>query len=233
MLILILNKCRTFFRTDETCSKKEYIAHFKNKMAQKLLHSTQKKLLEALKSNSDDPLTIRALQELLNISSTSVVVHHLFQLEKKGYLKRNPYNPKDYQILQDEPEKTVTYLNLYGLATCGPNGSILDGNPADRIPVFSRLISFPAFEAFMVKAKGKSMEPRIFEGDLIIVRRTSEIISGKVYVCINDEEVLIKRVQQDKASYILHSYNLDYKPFSAANNFRVEGEVKGIISRKI
>jgi repressor LexA len=157
----------------------------------------------------------------------------MLQLEKKGYLKRNPYNPKDYQVIYDKPEKTITYLNLYGLASCGINGSILDGNPIDKIAVSSRLISFPTVEAFMVKAKGKSMEPRIFEGDLVIARKTQNIVSGNVYVCINNTEALIKRVELDGKNIILRPENSQFKPFVAADDFRIEGEVKGIISRRI
>lgn len=67
-----------------------------------------------------EPLTIREITEILNLSSTSVTYHHLMQLEKKGYIKRNPSNPSDYQILSDE-ERQLTYINLYGLAECGPN----------------------------------------------------------------------------------------------------------------
>ena len=202
-------------------------------MSNQKLHNTQKKLLDALTTHADDPLTIRELQQLLDISSTSLVAHHMTQLEKKGYLKRNPYNSKDYQLLQNSPEKTVAYLNLYGLASCGPEGSILDGDPIDRIPISPRLISFPVSEAFMVKAKGKSMEPRIFEGDFVIARKTRQIDSGRVYVCVNKEETLIKRVESDEQNIILHSYNSNFKPFVAADDFRVEGEVKNIISRKI
>lgn len=202
-------------------------------MTVKRIHIIQQKLLDALKTHVDDPLTIRELQDLLAVSSTSVIAHHMLQLEKKGYLKRNPYNSRDYQILQDSPEKAITYLNLYGLASCGPSGSIIDGEPIDRIPVSSRLISFPVADAFMVKAKGKSMEPRIFDGDLVTARKTNEVHSGRVYVCVNDEEALIKRVEYDGHNIILLSYNSNFKPFIAAKDFRVEGEVKGIISRKI
>ncbi|MFA6281640.1 MAG: HTH domain-containing protein, partial [Candidatus Omnitrophota bacterium] len=110
----------------------------------KTLHHTQKKLLELLKQNITEPLTIRELQSALDISSTSIVHHHMEQLEKKGYLRRNPSNPKDYQILADSPEKTITYINLYGLAQCGPKGSILDGIPVDRIPIASKILGFPS-----------------------------------------------------------------------------------------
>jgi repressor LexA len=76
----------------------------------KKLHEKQQQLSHILKENIDDPLTIRELQDRLSISSPSVVHHHIQQLEKKGYLKRNPSNPQDYQILSESPEKKITYL---------------------------------------------------------------------------------------------------------------------------
>ena len=200
----------------------------------KKLHSTQEKLLEILKSSIEDPLTIRELQETLDVSSTSVVAHHLKQLEKKGYLKRNPHNPKDYQIIGDSPEKLITYINLYGLAHCGPDGSILDGDPEERIPISSRLITFPTAEAFMVKAKGDSMEPKIHEGDLIIVRKTNVADNGSIVVCVNDGESMIKKLQKENGNVILQSINNQkYPPFIATDDFRVEGEVRSVMTSRL
>ena len=48
------------------------------------LHPVQQKLLSLLIKNSDEPLTVREMQGALSVSSTSVVAHHLTQLEKKG-----------------------------------------------------------------------------------------------------------------------------------------------------
>lgn len=199
----------------------------------KSLHPVQERLLKLLAEHIDDPLTIRELQDALDVTSTSVVAHHLLQLEKKGYLKRNPYNSKDYQLSRSGPESQVTYLNLYGLAACGPKGSILDGDPVDRIPIASRMLSFPAAEAFMIKAKGKSMEPKIYDGDWVIARKTSHAENGKVYVCVNDGQALIKKYQIDGKTKILKSLNAAFEPFVAAKDFRVEGEIKAVISRKI
>ncbi|MFA5749743.1 MAG: ArsR family transcriptional regulator, partial [Candidatus Shapirobacteria bacterium] len=95
----------------------------------KNISPVQQKLLSTLKNNINNPLTVRELQEDLDLSSPSLVQHHIVQLEKLGYLKRNPTNPRDYQIVSDGPEKLITYLNLYGLAQCGPKGSLLDGDP--------------------------------------------------------------------------------------------------------
>jgi len=196
----------------------------------KKLHPTQEKLIELLKKNINNPLTIAELTEVLNISSTSVVHHHILQLEKKGHLKRNPHNPKDYQILSDNPEKQITYVNLYGAAQCGPQGSILDGDPIDRIAVSSKLISFPTSEAFMVRAKGDSMQPRINEKDLVIARKTDFIQNGHLVVCVNNGEVLIKEYQKQDNIQLLVSINTKYKPIIASEDFRVEGVVKAVFS---
>lgn len=194
------------------------------------LHATQRKLLELLQKNIDDPLTIRELQNRLDLSSPSLVAHHIQQLEKKGYLKRNPANPQDYQLLKD-PEKPVARLNLYGMAQCGPNGSILDGAVLDRIPISTKLLNFKSAEAYLVKARGDSMEPLIKEGDLVIVQKTTISSDGKVVVCVNDGQALIKKIHYSNGGPLLESINNKYRPFVASiDDFRVEGEVKGIIS---
>lgn len=194
------------------------------------LHRTQEKLLELLEQNIDDPLTIRELQDQLRLSSPSLVAHHIQQLEKKGYLKRNPSNPQDYHLLKS-PERPVTFLNLYGLAQCGPHGSILEGDVLDRIPIATKLLNFASEDAFLVKAKGNSMEPLIREGDLVIVRRTQQPTDGKIVVCVNNGEALIKKFHRHNDSVVLESLNRTFHPFIAdKQDFRIEGEVKGVIA---
>lgn len=193
------------------------------------LHKTQQNLLSLIKNNHDHPLTIKELQVELDLSSTSVVFHHIQKLEKKGYIKRNPNNPRDYQIL-GEPEKPIAYLNLYGLAQCGKEGSILSGSPQDRVPIASRLIKFPTEHAFLVTAKGKSMEPHINDSDLVITRKSQDANNGEVVVCVNNEVAIIKKFYKQDNTIILHSFNSDNPPFVAAEDFRIEGVVKGVIS---
>ncbi len=198
----------------------------------KKLHPKQQSLLDLLSKNIDEPLTYRDLQNRLDISSTSVVAHHLKQLEKKGYLKRNPSNPRDYQILIDGPEKQIAYLNLYGLASAGLRGNILDGNPIERIPIPTRLLSFRVEDAYLVRAKGDSMSPKIVDGDIVIAMKTDVAANNKIVVCVNKEEALIKRVQKEEDRFILISDNPTYSPLLASQDFRIVGEVKGIFSNR-
>ena len=200
----------------------------------KKLHEKQSKLLKLLEKTIDNPLSLREIQEELDISAPSLVHHHIQQLEKKGYLRRNPSNPRDYQILK-VPEREITYLNMYGLAECGPNGSILDGNPIGRVPVISRYLGFPSVEGFIVKAKGDSMEPKIKSGDFVIARKSQIAENNDIVVCVNNGEALIKKILiPDKSKkYILKSLNDNYPPFLSDNQFKIEGIVKGIFTYKL
>lgn len=194
------------------------------------LHPVQEQLIKLLESNTHEPLSLRDIRDLLHLSSHSTVQHHLEQLEKKGYLRRNPSNPQDFQVLATRPDMKVTYLNLYGMATCGPDGGVLDGNPIDRIAVESKILGFPSSDAFLVKAKGKSMEPKIHENDLVIVEKTKQVNNGDIVVCVNKEEVLIKKYTKEGDNVILVSLNEAFKPFVASVDLQIEGKVRGILS---
>ncbi len=199
----------------------------------KALHPTQAKLLEILKNNITDPLTMEELADRLNVGSKSVIFHHIKQLEKKGFLKRNPYNPRDYMILKD-PERNVVYLKMYGMAKCGPAGTILDGTPTRVVPVDPSMVYFPVGKGFMVEAKGDSMEHLISPKDWLIVETNHLPKNKDVVVCVNNGEVLVKRFNNDGKNVILQSENPAYAPIVAdPATFHVEGIVRSIIKRSV
>jgi repressor LexA len=168
------------------------------------------------------------LSEEAGIESPGVLYHHLRQLEKKGLLKRNPDNPKDY-VVMDTPEKAVVYINKYGMAQCGPDGGILDGTPIDKIPIATSLLKFPSSEAFIVEAKGDSMETKIKSGDIIIAKKQNHADVGDLVVCVHEEKVLIKQFLKVGNRIVLHSLNEKYDLIEVRDNLRIEGVVKNII----
>ena len=197
------------------------------------LNNNQDKLLHTLKENIDNPLSISSLCEITGISSKGMVHHHLVQLEKKGFIKRNPINPRDYFIM-DSPEKAVMYVSKYGNARCGPGGTLLDGNPEEQIPIPSILLRFPASEAFIVEAKGRSMEPRIFEGDVVIAQKQSFAEHGNIVVCTYELEVLIKKYFITNNEIFLYSLSPnqdEFPPRRVVNqdDLKIEGIVKNIL----
>ncbi len=210
---------------------------FKKKLNKKLLtmnlHRTQERLLDLLSKNLDSPLSMRDLQEELGLSSPSLVYHHINQLESKGLLKRNPSNPSDYQILST-PEEPITFLNLYGPAKCGPDGTILSGNPITRIPLPSSLISFSVDQAFLVQAEGDSMVPEIRNKDLVIAKKQQSAENGEIVVCSLDGGVRIKKFRRvTNEVCILESINQNHDPIVVKEGmtFNIEGIFKGLIRR--
>lgn len=201
--------------------KYHYICHME-------IHPKQRKLLNILSKNIEEPLTLEELRERLNLSSRSLVLHHIRQLEKKKFLKRNPSNPRDYKIL-NHPDELFKYINLYGLAQCGPNGELLTGDPIDRIPISPKMINFDIEDAFMVQAKGNSMKPEIHEDDFIIAKMQNDAEKGDIVVCTLDGEALIKKYY--KKDKLLISTNTQYDPIKIKrnSNFKIEGIVKSII----
>jgi repressor LexA len=199
------------------------------------LHPKQELLLSLLEKNQNEPLTLAEMVRKIGASSNNLVLHHLKQLEKKGYLKRNPYNPSDYQILTT-PENPISYINFYGKAQCGREGCFLDGTPEDRIPLSSKLINFKVEDAFMVKAAGDSMEPNIYAGDLIIARKKYHNFNNhEVVVCSLNGEAIIKEYVKDNSNVLLKSFNKKYPPIFISEDCELflVGKVEQIIKNQI
>lgn len=193
------------------------------------LHAKQNALLKLLKKNVREPLSMKDLSEAVDIESPGVLYYHLEQLEKKGYLKRNPDNSKDYVVL-DLPESSVTYISKYGLAECGPEGIFVDGNIVERIPISSSLLRFPASEAFIVEAKGNSMEPRIKGGDIVIARKQNYAEPGDVIICVYQGKARIKQYLVIGKRIVLQSFNEEHKLIEVRDELWIQGVVKNVLS---
>lgn len=200
------------------------------------LHPKQEMIINIIK-HSSEPLSLRDIQLLIGVSSPSVVVHHLQQLQKKGLLKRNPHNPQDYQVLDVQQEKPYIYLPVYSTAQCGKHGLLANTEPIEKLPIPIKWIDFSLDKAFLIKARGSSMEPRIKPGDYAICKAIGDKYayknySGKIIVGIHEEEPVIKKIFYDekKDKVVLQSLNPDFPPFIASSHFWIEGEVRGIFS---
>lgn len=162
-------------------------------MKQKSLHPKQIALLDYIKNNMVENITLSKMREEIETKSNNLVLHHLKQLEEKGYLHKTS---EGYELTPKKSEENaVEYIRYYGKAQCGANGIFLD-NVKDYIPMYSGMLSHKIGDCFMVEAKGDSMLPTISEGDKIIAketRDTSNIKNGDMVICESNYEVKIKR----------------------------------------
>lgn len=193
------------------------------------LHLKQKQIIEILKRGEEN-ISLRDIAEEIGVNSANTVLHHIKQLEKKGYLRRDPSNPQNYSILKD-PIKDLMYVNIYdGKAQCGPQGFLIDGNVIDRIPLSTKTFGV-SDNIFLVKASGESMEPFILENDLVLVSRQDIVENGEIGVVVHNGMSKIKKIIKGEKETFLESLNSKYSTeiINRNDEFKIVGKVKSVI----
>lgn len=125
----------------------------------------------------------------------------------------------DYILCIDSPEKKESkYVRIPVL------GRIIAGLPMEAIQEPIDWEEIPremaaTGEFFALKVKGHSMEPRILEGDVVIVKKQPDVESGKIaVVLVNGNEATLKRVKKQKEGITLIATNLSvYEPHFYTN----------------
>lgn len=84
----------------------------------------------------------------------------------------------------------------------------------------------------LIKARGDSMEPTIYDGDLLLVdTRVDSIIDDTIYIVQTENRLIVKRIQQTlDGSLTIISDNKKYREQSIsrdqANDVKIAGKVK-------
>ena len=74
-------------------------------------------------------------------------------------------------------------------------------------------------EYFGLQVKGHSMEPKISDGDVVIVRRQEDVESGEIAVIlVNGDEATVKRIKKAPAGVTLIPSNPAYEPMFYTND---------------
>ena len=88
-------------------------------------------------------------------------------------------------------------------------------------------------EFFGLVIHGDSMEPRMYEGDVVIVRQQDDADSGNIVIAmVNGDEATCKRLIKYKDGISLVSFNTKYEPMYFSNQEILEKPVK-IIGRVV
>lgn len=74
-------------------------------------------------------------------------------------------------------------------------------------------------EYFALRIKGHSMEPRIYDGDVVIVRQQSDVDSGDIaIILVNGEDATCKKIKKTPDGVMLIPLNPVYDPKFYNNN---------------
>lgn len=111
------------------------------------------------------------------------------------------------------PISKITYLPIIGVVRAGSGGITYEDHLGEEFIETEELKGHLPNEFFWTRVKGDSMEPRLFEDDLVLVRKQTSVDSGTyAVVLVDDEEGVVKKITYDENSITLHSQNHNYPP---------------------
>ncbi|MBM7782759.1 repressor LexA [Arthrobacter tumbae] len=194
----------------------------------------QTKILETIQRSvaaHGYPPSMREIGDTVGLASLSSVTHQLSQLERMGYIRRDPKRPRAMEILlpltlgdnaprvmpssaDEEPTRAsavdAAMVPLVGRIAAG--GPILaDQVVEDVMPLPRQLVGHG--ELFMLRVSGDSMiDAAICDGDWVVVRKQSNAENGDVVAALLDDEATVKTFRQRDGHTWLLPQNTNYEP---------------------
>lgn len=157
-------------------------------------------------------LTIDKLEELLNALDTSLA---------------DFFNSNNLEKTEIKPQELRKIPILSDVSAGYGKEALEEATHWIKLPAsIARNATFGTFVA------GDSMEPKINDGDLLLVQDTPQLDSGEIGVFLLNEKVYCKRFHYNPITkeLVLKSLNTIYKPMhiDRDDDFRIIGKVVGI-----
>jgi repressor LexA len=118
-------------------------------------------------------------------------------------------------------------------------GRIAAGSPIEALEVERDRMSVPESllgtgEHYLLEVEGSSMKDAgIFEGDFVVIRKTSTAHSGDIVVAlVEDKEATLKRLRRRGDSVALEPANPDFKTqIYGPDRVAIQGKLVGLLRR--
>ena len=216
----------------------------------------EKKILEYMKTEIREkgyPPTVREICTALGIKSTSTVHKDIANLEKEGYLKKDPARPRALLVVDEGFDQLAAVKEASGFgggrtlarATEVERADVIDvpvvgriaaGTPIlaeqnieDSFPVPARFVGNGT--TFMLTVHGESMiEAGIMDGDYILVEQCNTARNGDMVVAMVDgfeSEATVKTFYKEADHIRLQPENSCMSPI-IVNDVKILGKVKGV-----
>jgi repressor LexA len=184
---------------------------------------------EYVRENSYPP-TYEEIRVALEISTKSLVDHHLGALEAAGYLSRVPNTPRGIRLAQNE----LIRVPMMGQIAAGLPISFGDPDPDDFIEL-TRDIVAEQEGLYALRVKGDSMiDALVNDGDVVIMQHQTQARNGEmVAVRLTDrDETTLKRFYRENGHVRLQPANPTVPPIIVHPSVaEVQGRVVAVIRR--
>lgn len=220
----------------------------------------EKKILEYMKAEIREkgyPPTVREICAALGIKSTSTVHKDIANLEKEGFLKKDPARPRALLVVDEGFDQLAAVRAASGAgvgAAAEPDaaaignvertdivdvpvvGRIAAGTPIlaeqnieDSFPIPARFVGNGT--TFMLTVRGESMiEAGIMDGDYILVEQCNTARNGDMVVAMVDgfeSEATVKTFYREDDHIRLQPENSCMSPI-IVKDVKILGKVKGV-----
>ena len=193
----------------------------------------QQKILDYIKEETltkGFPPSVRDICAAVNLKSTSSVFTHLGNLEKKGYIKRDPTKPRAITICDDSFNMIRTEIVSIPVV-----GQVAAGSPILAEENIDSYIPIPASmcpkgsDAFILNVKGDSMiNAGIYNGDQIFVEVCNTAKNGDQIVALIDDSATVKTFYKENGHIRLQPENDSMDPI-IVDDCKILGKVFGVM----
>ncbi|MGW0433193.1 transcriptional repressor LexA [Micromonospora sp. NPDC003197] len=205
------------------------------------LTTRQRRILEFIRSwveRHGYPPSVREIGEAVGLVSPSSVAYQLKELERKGFLRRDPNRPRAVDVrppsdlLDDENSRSQrpkpAYVPMLGRIAAG--GPILAEQAVEDIfPLPRELVG--EGEVFMLQVKGDSMlDAAICDGDWVVVRQQPTADVGDIVAAMLDGEATVKTYRRRDGHVWLMPQNSAFDPIPG-DDATIMGRVVAVLRR--
>lgn len=216
----------------EEMSKKKKASE---KLDMSILSERQRRILEVIRDAvvlRGYPPSIREIGDAAGLQSTSSVAYQLKELEKKGFLRRDPNKPRavDLRHLPDATGNTDPVNNTQNAPAdaISPRyvpavGQIAAGSPILAEENIEAYYPMPEDlladgDLFMLQIVGESMrDAGILNGDWVVVRSQPVAEEGDFVAALLDGEATVKEFHRDSSGVWLIPHNDSFSPIKGDN----------------
>jgi repressor LexA len=204
------------------------------------LTARQRRILEFIREWVEThgyPPSVREIGEAVGLVSPSSVAYQLKELERKGYLRRDPNRPRavDVRPPSDDDEEarrahrpTPAYVPVVGRIAAG--GPILAEQAIEDVfPLPRELVGEGTL--FLLQVKGDSMlDAAICDGDWVVVRQQPTANNGEIVAAMLDNEATVKTYRRRDKHVWLLPQNPAFEPIPG-DDATILGRVVAVLRR--